>query len=304
MIASPPLLASPTAPAASVNRLALIGASGFIGLRVTEVLVERPDFSVTAVVRLASSLAVLARRPLPWKISSFTDEVALAAALRDTDTCVHAAIGDPAQIVRMATAAYRACAAAGVARLVWLSSATVHGQNCAHGSDENSPLHDRHPLVYPNAKVRAEWALQRLSRDGRVTVIMLRPGIVFGPRSRWIADAAAGIQAGTVAWHNGGLGVCNTVYIDNLVEAIRLAATVPGLHTGAFYVGDAERVTWRDFLLPIAWHLGRDESAFTETPAMNFPPERESVFMRFAAHPAYHAATQLISDRTMRGGRL
>jgi len=303
MIASRPLpapSAALAAPAPVVNRLALVGASGFIGLRVTEVLADRPDFSLTAIVRLASSLAVLARRPLPWKISSFTDEVALAAALRDTDTCVHAAIGDPAQIVRMATAAYRACAAAGVSRLVWLSSATVHGQNCAHGSDENSALHDRHPLVYPNAKVRAEWALRRLARDGRLTVIMLRPGIVFGPRSRWIADAAAAIQADKAVWHNGGLGVCNTVYIDNLVEAIRLAATVPGLRTGPFYIGDAERVTWRDFLLPIAWHLGRDESAFTDPPAVNFPPERESILMRFAAHPAYHSATQLISDRTKR----
>ena len=34
-------------------------------------------------------------------------------------------------------------------------------------------------------------ALERLGRDGRVEVVRLRPGVVFGPRSRWIADPAA-----------------------------------------------------------------------------------------------------------------
>lgn len=287
-------------PLPPATRVALIGASGFIGLRTTEILGARPDFRVTPVVRSPSSLAVLARQSLDWKICAFTDPVALGTALRGADACVHAAIGDPAQIVRMAAAAYRACAAAGVRRLVWLSSASVHGQNCDWGSDESSPLHDHHPLRYPNAKVRAEWCLQRLARDGRVTVVLLRPGVVFGPRSRWITEAAAGIAAGRAALHYHGRGICNSIYVDNLVEAIRLAATVPGLASGPLLVGDAETVMWRDFLLPIAWHLGRDESVFANLPPRPFAPERERLWARLTFHPAYARLTRLMSGRTKR----
>jgi nucleoside-diphosphate-sugar epimerase len=175
-------------------KIALIGANGFIGLRTTEILSTRSDLTLIPFVRSPSSLAVLARQPLEWRITSFTDVAPLAAALKGCDVCIHAAIGDASQIVRMAEVTYQACAAAGVRRLVWLSSASVHSQNCAPGTDESSPLHDQHPLSYNNAKVRAEWALAKLARDKRVEVVRLRPGVVFGPRSRWITDPAAELR--------------------------------------------------------------------------------------------------------------
>jgi len=286
-----------TAPVPSV---ALIGANGFIGLRATELLGARADLTWVPLVRSPSSLAVLARQPLDWRITSFVDAQALAIALRGCTICVHAAIGDAAQIVRMAEVTYRACAAAGVRRLVWLSSASVHGQNCPPGTDESSPLRDDLPIVYNNAKVRAERALANLARDGRVEVVRLRPGVVFGPRSRWVAAAAADLRAGRAGWLNGGAGICNSLYVDNLVEAIRLAALTPGIAGGAFIVGDAETVTWRDFLAPIARHLGLDASAFAELPAPSFLPERESRLAALTLTPAYARLGRLVPGRAKR----
>jgi nucleoside-diphosphate-sugar epimerase len=279
---------------------ALIGASGFIGLRTTELLVAGRDLSLIPLVRSPASLAVLARQPLPWRITSFVEPVALAAALQGCAICIHAAIGDAAQIVRMARVTYRACAAAGVRRLVWLSSASVHGQDCAPGTDESSPLRDDLPIAYNNAKVRAEWALEKLARDGRVEVVRLRPGVVFGPRSRWIADTAGALRAGRAGWIDGGRGICNSLHVDNLVEAIRLAALTPGIAGEVFIVGDAETVTWRDFLTPIARHLGRDASAFAELPVPFFPPERESRLAALTLTPAYGRIGRVMPDRAKR----
>jgi uncharacterized protein YbjT (DUF2867 family) len=143
MLLDPECVAPALADSLSVNpspypRVALIGASGFIGLRVTELLSARTDLTLVPLVRSPASLAVLARQRLDWRITSFLDPVALGAALQDCTTCVHAAIGDAAQIVRMAEVTYRACAAAGVRRLIWLSSASVHGQDCAPGTDESA----------------------------------------------------------------------------------------------------------------------------------------------------------------------
>lgn len=280
--------------------VALIGASGFIGLRTVELLAGRPDLDLIPLVRSPASLAVIARQALPWRISSFTAEAPLAAALKGCAVCVHAAIGDAAQIVRMAEVTYRACAAAGVRRLVWLSSASVHGQNCPPQTDETSPLYQQHPMVYNNAKVRAEIALQALARDGRVELIMLRPGVVFGPRSRWITDAARELREGRAACLNGGRGICNSIYVDNLVEAMRLAVLAPKPSDQVFLVGDAETVTWRDFLLPIAAHLGLGEDALHDIPVPVFAPQKESRLAALTLTPAYGRLGNLVPDRAKR----
>ena len=47
-----------------VPRLAVVGASGFIGLRAVELLAARDDCTVVPIVRGAASLAVLARQRL------------------------------------------------------------------------------------------------------------------------------------------------------------------------------------------------------------------------------------------------
>ena len=279
---------------------AVVGASGFVGLRIVEILSARNDCALIPVLRSASSLAVISRQRLVWRIADFLNVELLTPALRGCAVCIHAAIGDARQIPRMAEVAYRACAAAGVRRLVWLSSASVHGQDCPPGTDESCGLHVRHPLVYNNAKVRAERQLARLTRDRRVEVVVLRPSVVFGPRSRWIADAAVDLRAGRAAWLNAGSGVCNSIYIDNLVEAIRLAATVPAAAGESFLVGDAESVSWADFYLPIASHLGFEASSFHNLQTPRLVPERESRMAALTLTPIYAQFSSLVPSRAKR----
>ena len=278
----------------------LIGASGFVGLRTTEILSADPSWKVIPIVRAPSSLAVLARQDLEWRISEFFSPSSLASALEGCSVCIHAAIGDAFQIVEMAKATYRACALAGVSRLVWLSSAAVHGQNPAHGTNEESSLHDRHPIAYNNAKVRAEWALERLAQDGAVELVTVRPSIVFGPRSRWISDAWEDLRGGNAAWINQGRGVCNTLYIDNLVEFIRLAAIHSSAVGQAFLVGDGVVVTWREFLLPIGDFAGLDGGVWIDVPAPPVLTERESALAMLTRSPVYSVVSSRIPDLAKR----
>lgn len=254
-------------------KVAIVGASGFVGTRLLEKWRLEGAFEPVPVARSFSSLAVMARFELPWRVCGLTDAAALARAFEGCEAVVHAAIGDPAQIVEMAGNIYLAAKAAGVKRLVVLSSSSVHGQAPDPGTNEESPLHERHAMAYNTAKVRAERLLHQLAADGAVQVVMLRPSVVFGPRSRWVADVATQLLEGSACLIRDGGALCNTIYVDNLVHAIERSLVVPEAAGQVFLVGDAERVTWRDFYAPIADALGLNMDAVrsVEPPVFSKP---------------------------------
>ena len=84
-------------------------------------------------------------------------------------------------------------------------------------------------------------------------IVVLRPTIVFGPRSEsWTTVVAQRFLWHTAFLVDGGTHVCNTIYVDNLVDAMWLAATVPEAANERFLVGDRDRVTWADLYRSVA----------------------------------------------------
>jgi nucleoside-diphosphate-sugar epimerase len=213
----------------------------------------------------------LSRFDLEWKLADATNGEQLSKALAGCECVVHSVVGDPRVIEASAAALVPAAARAGVRRVVHLSSASVHGQNPSPGSNEDSPLGDHQELEYNNAKVRAERILLRSAQQHRVELVILRPSIVFGPRDRWITTLVHEMEAGTAWLINEGRGICNTIFIDNLVHAISRSLTAPASVAGqCFLVGDAETMTWRDLYQRTAGALGIDSSSIhqIESPAV------------------------------------
>jgi nucleoside-diphosphate-sugar epimerase len=239
-------------------KLAVIGANGFIGSRAVELLHLEGLAQVRPIVRSFNSLARLSRFDLDCRIADARDHSALRAALEGCDAVVHAVSGDPATILGSLTPVYLAAQQAGVKRLIYLSSGSVHGQAPAPGTDESTPLNDRQSVAYNNAKVQAEGRLLTLRKTGGVELVILRPGIVVGPRSWWISSFASGLLAGEAYLVNQGRGICNSIYVDNLVQAIYLATRAPLADGQAFLVGDAETLSWADLYTPVAAALGFD----------------------------------------------
>ncbi|MBC7368059.1 MAG: NAD-dependent epimerase/dehydratase family protein [Undibacterium sp.] len=268
--------------------VAIVGANGFIGTRLVEMFHLGGRHTVVPIVRRASGLALAARFAVDWRIGDAINVTSLAAALRGCDAVVHTALGDTRQIEAMPTTLCAAAGIAGVRRVIYLSSASVHGQAPQPGTTEDSPLHCRHAMDYNNAKVRAERAFFRGCTRHGLAGFALRPGVVFGPRSRWIADLAADLR-NERAWLLGdGDGICNTLYVDNLVEAVAQCLTAPADATGPYLVGDTERVTWSGFYHSVATALGIAPSGIH----------------RLAAVPALRRTTQeqisrLVAGRTV-----
>ena len=239
-------------------KVAVLGASGFIGSRLVEMFHLEEIAEVRPIVRRVSSMAGPSRFQLDCRVADGLDREALASAFAGCEVVVHAVAGAPAVIVGALAPVYEAAQKAGVRRLVYLSTASVHGQAPANGTTERSRLSDRQPISYNNAKVRAERRLRRLRARGTVELVVLRPGIVFGPRSHWVSSFADALLEGKASLVEGGRGICNSLYVDNLIDAIRGAMTAPAADGEAFLLGDRERVTWADLYRPIATALGFD----------------------------------------------
>jgi 2-alkyl-3-oxoalkanoate reductase len=231
------------------RRIAILGAGGFIGSRATELL-EQAEYEVVPVTRRGMRKA--------GKLADAFDQAAMSAAFASCDTVVSAISGDTHVIVDTIDPLYAAAEAAGVRRIVYLSSAVVHGHAPLPGTDERSELSLDQPLEYNRAKVLAERRLQERRSRGKVEVVILRPGIVYGPRSQWTRRLAEQLRARHGTLPDGGVGICNAIFVDNLVHAIDRAISVAEADGEAFLLNDRETISWRDMIVPIAAAMGVD----------------------------------------------
>jgi len=275
--------------------IAVIGANGFVGVRLVELLHLSKRHLVVPIVRRPSALALSARFALDARIADALDPVALTNALTGCDAVVHAALGDPRQIEAMPAALCAAAAAAKVPRVVYLSSAAVHGPTPACGTDENAPLHTDHAMDYNNAKVRAERAFFRACAHHGLAGFALRPGIVYGPRSRWIADLANDLRSNRAWLLREGAAPCNTIYVDNLISAVGLCLRASPETAGAYLVGDEDPPTWAGFYHEVAraLHIPGETIHHAEDPPV-FAPTHAERFARLRSTPLVQSALPMI----------
>uniref|UniRef100_B8HV77 NAD-dependent epimerase/dehydratase n=1 Tax=Cyanothece sp. (strain PCC 7425 / ATCC 29141) TaxID=395961 RepID=B8HV77_CYAP4 len=250
-------------------RIGIVGASGFIGNRAIEML-QTTGHEVCAIVRSTASLERLEQQDVETKIASAFESDALQKAFQGCEVVIHSILGSPGLIRGSVAPTYQAAKTAGIRRLIYLSSMTVHRSAPAPGTTEASSFVEPQPFPAHAAKIDAERKLMKLRQQGAVEVVIFRPGIVFGPRSRWVIDLAHQLSEGTAYFVNNGKGICNSVYIDNLVHAMQLALTVPEVDGEAFFVGDREQVTWFDFYRPFAEALGIDPTQIPNLIAPEF----------------------------------
>lgn len=251
-------------------KIGVVGATGFVGNRALE-LFHTDEMEVRAIGRSTASFERLTLKDVDCRVANAFDAAELEAAFKGCDVVIHSILGSPGLIKGSVAPTYKAAEKAGVRRILYLSSMIVHRPAPAPGTTEASPLVENQPYPAHPAKIAAERKLLQLRRKGSVEVAIFRPGIVFGPRSRWVSDLANQLTQGTAYLIDEGKGICNSVYIDNLIHAMRLAMTAEGADGEAFFVGDRERVTWLDFYRPFAEAFGIDPAQIPQLAVPEFP---------------------------------
>jgi nucleoside-diphosphate-sugar epimerase len=146
---------------------------------------------------------------------------------------------------------------AGVKKFIHFSSVAVYGMNPPDRADETTPFHPCGNL-YCDTKIAAEKAVWAAHQEARLPVVVIRPANVYGPYSNpWTVRPIKLINSGEMMLINGGTGICNYVYIDNLLDATLIATKRDESVGEAYLISDGKPVTWKEFFQYYAQMAGK-----------------------------------------------
>ena len=249
---------SGTTPMPNKRRILVLGATGFIGKRVVQMLAASDwAFPIAASHRTKLDFA----SPVETVRLDARQPVALKEAVRSAAGVVNCITGDSETIISSARALFLACSGVTpMPRIIHLSTMMVYGT--ATGTvDENAPLLGDWD-EYSAAKTKVE----QMARD-YAPVVHLRPGIVYGPQSpiwsgrigRWLLQHRLGDLGAA------GVGYCNLVHVDDVVEAVSQALRIPGIDGEAFNLSLPSPPTWNEYFHRYAVLLGTSVAQISDT---------------------------------------
>ena len=142
----------------------------------------------------------------------------------------------------------------------------------------------------------AEREIIRMIREDGLRATVIRPTIVYGPFSRhWTDHPADMLIDGALILPAPGDGICNAVYVDDVVSALLLAACRDAARGETFLVSGPDHPTWLDFYGACARALGREGALRT----MAYD-ELERRVARRDGLPALLAPRRLLAHRPLR----
>lgn len=240
-------------------RVFITGASGFIGRALFERLAgEGHEVSGCDLVadHARDVIAGDVSEPGAWQLHAAGSELFIHTA-----ATVSFRTEGAAQVWRANVLGTRhaldAAEQAGASRFVHFSSVTVFGFEFPDGVDERYPVQNTY-VPYPDTKIASEQVVLQAHVQGRVQCTIVRPGDVFGPRSRvWALLPAQLIRDRRFALPGGGRGIHSPIYIDNLVDGVVAAARSERATGEIFTLSDGIGVECQEFFKPYAELVGR-----------------------------------------------
>ena len=274
----------PALPSGTV--VAVTGATGFIGGRLVERLAQN-GAEVTCLIRGTNAGTRLHRAGARISKLDLADAEAVRAALHGTDIVFHLAYdwGNTAWNLNALEALMAGCLANGCRRLVYVSSFVVYDVPDDGVVGEDMPAT---PAAegYAHTKLQLEARVLKAVREKKLPASIIQPTIVYGPFCRpWTLDPAEQLRFGTVVLPDRGEGVCNAVYVDDVVSAMILAAVRPEAIGQRYLVSGPAPMTWSAFYEGMARAVGAKGPAYWPGDAIMQANSRAGKIKRLAADP-------------------
>lgn len=245
----------------SKGKVLVTGAGGFLGKRLTKVLMEK-GYAVRVFLRKLSRIDDFKKMGVEIHYGDVRDEETLKRAISGMDYIIHAAAAQEGDwdtfeqtTVKGTANVFKLSRLLNIKRIIYISSMSVYQVNGLRpGSmiSEHSLL-EQDPQArgyYTSSKVEAENAVKKLmANKDTVPTVILRPATIYGPTGP-IFTPLIGLSIFDKLFVVLGKKRMELplVYIDNLVDAILLSMESKDAVGETFNVIDDMSITKEDYL--------------------------------------------------------
>jgi nucleoside-diphosphate-sugar epimerase len=256
-----------------IKRLMVTGANGFVGRALCAEALAR-GIKVLGAIRHQGQLPVGVESIAVGDIDVNTDwqnvlvgcdaVIHLAARVHVMQEYSEDALAEFRRVNVAGTERLARCAvAAGVKRIVYVSSIKVNGEETALGrvyseQDTHSPEDP-----YGVSKWEAEQALHRMAKETGLEVVIVRPPLVYGAGVKGnFAQMIDVLKLGVPLPFASVRNKRSLIYVGNLVNALILCATQPSAAGQTYLVSDGEDISTPDLLRKLGLAMGEKPHLF------------------------------------------
>ncbi|HEY0756620.1 MAG TPA: NAD-dependent epimerase/dehydratase family protein [Ktedonobacteraceae bacterium] len=274
----------------------ITGGTGLVGHHLVAALQQRGD-TIRALVLPNEDASWLEERGVAIYRGDVCDSASLIAPSKGVDTVFHMAAMQGVWLpiekyyavnVTGTENVCRAALAAGVRRIVHVSSWTIYGMSRGHILTEKDP-----PAPWKDpywvTKAQGDLLIQRMVAEEHLPAVQIRPGTIFGVGDRLnfgrIAEKLLnnkGIVIGS------GRNALPLIYVTDVVQGLLLCADLPQAEGQAYNITNDQQLTQGEFLASIAQELGapspRRHIPYAAAYAVAYAAERATGLMRLK-HP-------------------
>lgn len=236
-----------------MNRVAVLGASGFVGATLVERLLAGGRWDVVPVVHSSGNAWRVARLGLDLVSVDLLDETGVRQALAGCSHVVNCSRGDDKVMLKGLETLLAAARREDIERFVHLSSVAVYGDPPVAGSEREEAPTDPVRGSYGWVKLKQDGMVERAARAG-LSAVALCPPNIGGPYSPYLLGILAALRGGRIPLVDGGSRPCNLVDVDNLAYAIELSLSAGPSDGRRLFITDHQHASWgqvAEELLPL-----------------------------------------------------
>jgi nucleoside-diphosphate-sugar epimerase len=238
-----------------INKILVMGASGFVGGRLVEKLFLEHGHIPKCLVRDYGKLTRIARFPVEIVYGDILQPSGFAESIKGCDIYIYSAHGkdknkaiswevDTKGLENMLKLAVKNQAK----QFIFLSTTAIYESEFDKGEFDESIVPVCSKKDYAGGKLEGERICYEYSKKYNLPITVLRPTIIFGPFApSFTIYPAELIISGALKDYGCFTGICNPVYIDDVVDVIIKCILNEKAFNDTFIVSSDDTLSWKEF---------------------------------------------------------